>query len=578
MKKIVFSLTLLFSLLNIHSQIGTIGILGTALQGYTVPDTDMIQISTYEYVLENQLFSTGTVKFRQDNDWEINWGNISFPSGTGFQNGAEIPISAGTYNVRFNKSNGEYSFFAHANIGIIGTAVSSSGFNGDDVDLTTIDGVIFSGYFPFLNGEMKFRQDNSWTTNWGSTTFPSGTAIQNGANIPIAAGNYLVSFNSNTHEYNFSGTATYPTISLIGTAASGWTTDIDMATTDGITYTLSNYTLTNGEVKFRQNHGWTPSWGGTNFPNGTAILNSSDNIPVTAGIYTVTFNSSNGTYTFIGNLFPSIGIWGPAVDSQNGYVGQDVDMTTTDGIIYTLSGFYFSSGNAYFRQDNTTTNVWGSTAYPTGTAILSGPSLFIPGGEHFVTFNRITGEYSFTFPSIGVIGTAVVNGNGFNGPDTDLTTSDGFTYTIEPIFLTVGELKFRKDDSWTSNWGSTSYPSGTGTQDGPNIPINVDSTYSISFDKSTGNYVFNDIWLGTNSFSGNNLFSVYPNPTVNNWNVVSKEVITKIEITDVLGKSVLVKNNRSNQAIVYANDFRTGIYFAKITTTKGTQIIKLVRK
>jgi hypothetical protein len=145
---------------------------------------------------------------------------------------------------------------------------------------------------------------------------------------------------------------TYPTISIIGTASSGWGTDIVMATTDGITYTLTDYTLSNGELKFRQDYDWATNWGGTNFPSGTGILNGTNNIPIQAGIYTITFNRTNATYTFIGTTFPSIGIWGPAVNSQLGYTAPDVDMNTTDGINYTLSGFYFSSGNAYFRQDN----------------------------------------------------------------------------------------------------------------------------------------------------------------------------------------------------------------------------------
>lgn len=37
-----------------------------------------------------------------------------------------------------------------------------------------------------------------------------------------------------------------------------------------------------------------------------------------AGIYDVTFNRINATYTFIRTPFLAIGIWGPAVDSQNG--------------------------------------------------------------------------------------------------------------------------------------------------------------------------------------------------------------------------------------------------------------------
>ena len=203
-------------------------------------------------------------------------------------------------------------------------------------------------------------------------------------------------------------------ISIVGNCSpsGSWDIDTNLTTTNNITYTLTNVELTSATdpittgIKFRQDGQWTTNWGG-NFPNGTGTQGG-QNIQTVAGIYDVTFNRSNGTYTFIQSTgFPSIGIWGPAVNSQQGYGAPDIDMTTTDGIIYTLSGFYFSSGNAYFRQDNATTNVWGSTQFPTGTAVLSGPSLFIPGNEWFVTFNRITGAYSFTYPSVGILGTAL---------------------------------------------------------------------------------------------------------------------------------------------------------------------------
>ena len=32
-----------------------------------------------------------------------------------------------------------------------------------------------------------------WAPNWGSTTFPYGFGVNGGANIPVTAGNYLVS-------------------------------------------------------------------------------------------------------------------------------------------------------------------------------------------------------------------------------------------------------------------------------------------------------------------------------------------------------------------------------------------------
>ena len=137
------------------------------------------------------------------------------------------------------------------------------------------------------------------------------------------------------------------TISIVGDGVNGWPPtngpEITLSTTDNITYSIPNLVVTTGFVKFRQDYDWGTNWGGSTFPNGQGTL-SGQNIPTVAGTYNVTFNRVNGTYTFVGTAaFPSIGIWGPAVDSQNGYVGPDVDMVTNDGITYTLSGFNFSS-------------------------------------------------------------------------------------------------------------------------------------------------------------------------------------------------------------------------------------------
>jgi hypothetical protein len=63
--------------------------------------------------------------------------------------------------------------------------------------------------------------------------------------------------------------------------------------------------------------------------------------------------------------------------------------------------------------------------------------------------------------SIGIIGSATPTGW---TADTDMATTDNITYTITMTF-TTGEAKFRQDDAWTVNWGSSAFPTGTGTQD-----------------------------------------------------------------------------------------------------------------
>ena len=463
---------------------------------------------------------------------------------------------------------------SNAQVSMLGTALPS------ELNMAQFSLYEFQQQATFTTGTIKFRHGNSWDVNWGSNSFPTGTGVQNGAYIPVNAGTYIVSFNSSSGNYNFVPATATPIISIVGTGVNGWpenqtTPEITLSTTDGVSYTINNLVVSNGEVKFRKDLSWTVNWGGSTFPSGQGISNSPTNIPTTAGTYDVTFNISNATYTFIpsASVFPNIGIWGPAVDSQNGYAGADVDMTTTDGITYTLSGFYFSSGQAYFRQDNATAFVWGSTSYPTGTAVLNGPSLFIPGGEHFVTFNRITGAYSFSFPSVGILGTAL---NSFEVADTDLTTTDGFTYIINDLALTIGEVKFRKDNSWTTNWGATAFPNGTGVQDGANIPVANAGNYAITFDRLSGQYFF-ALLLGNEKFNQNSL-SIYPNPSSNKWNIASSvEKIETFELYNSCGKLIQLLQTNENSCLIDGTNLPAGWYYGRITAASVSKVFKLIK-
>lgn len=366
------------------------------------------------------------------------------------------------------------------------------------------------------------------------------------------------------------------TISIVGDGVNGWPPnlsgpEINLSTTDNITYTIQNLVVTTGSVKFRQNGSWTTNWGGSTFPNGQGTQDG-PNIPTVAGTYDVTLNRINGTYTFIGtSAFPSIGIWGPAVNSQLGYGAPDVDMSTSDGITYTLSGFYFSSGNAYFRQDNATNFVWGSVSFPSGIAALNGPTIQVAGGEWFVTFNRITGAYSFTYPSVGILGTALTD---FSGPDTDLTTTNGFNYTISNLTLTAGEVKFRKDNLWTTNWGATAFPTGTGTQNGPNIPVTA-GTYDITFEITSGNYSFiNTLSTDENSISN---VKIYPNPTNTVWNLSHTTTIDAIELFDVSGKVIQSYSPNASQLELDGSALSQGVYFVKITSGLDFAVQKIIK-
>lgn len=368
-------------------------------------------------------------------------------------------------------------------------------------------------------------------------------------------------------------------ISIIGlnTPAANWGIDIDMVTTDNITYTLNNVTLTTATdpnttgVKFRQAHDWAINWGSANFPSGTGVQNGA-NIMTVAGTYDITFNRTNGTYTFISSIVPSIGIWGPAVDSQNGFGGPDVDMTTTDGVNYTLLGFNFSSGTAYFRFNNDNFTTWGSTSFPTGTAVQGGPTIQVTGGEWNVTFNRNTGAYSFTYPAVGILGPAT--SVGWGNIDIDLSTSDGFNYTISNLPLTNDVVKFRKNDNWDINWGALDFPNGTGVQNGAEIPVTA-GTYNIAFERTSGNYSFTNIL--SNTEQSLSTLKIYPNPTSNVWNLSHTTTIDSVELFDVSGKAIKSFTPNATQFQLDGSSLSIGVYFVKIKSGSDFAVQKIIK-
>ena len=108
-------------------------------------------------------------------------------------------------------------------VGIIGSAVPPYDWSVD-VPMQTLDGNIYAGVVTCVAGEAKFRQDAGWAINWGAATFPAGLGVQDGANIPVPAGTYLVIFDRTTGAYNFQTdyTVTYQ-VDITGYLAGGAT-------------------------------------------------------------------------------------------------------------------------------------------------------------------------------------------------------------------------------------------------------------------------------------------------------------------------------------------------------------------
>jgi len=94
-------------------------------------------------------------------------------------------------------------------------------------------------------------------------------------------------------------------------------------------------------------------------------------------------------------------------------------------------------------------------------------------------------------------------------------------------------------------------------------------------------YLFDDIAIGaTLSVNYNNItnVSIYPNPSSSNWNFkTANTVITSVDVYNIVGKRVVSQKNNSSSIAVSAQGLATGIYIARVTTTEGTQSMKLIK-
>lgn len=196
----------------------TVGIIGEAAAGWS-EDVDMLfkdddDPANQFWFLIYEL-KQAEMKFRWDDEWDINWGDddVAFPAGTAEQDGANIPVDpAGLYWIQLNTdkngsvSPADYDFEEITTVGIIGDGTPTGW--GDDTDMIQDpnDPNIWTINIDLTPAQCKFRANNDWRIAWGSAAFPNGVATYEpgaGNMIIDAAGNYDVTFNAKTGSYSF---------------------------------------------------------------------------------------------------------------------------------------------------------------------------------------------------------------------------------------------------------------------------------------------------------------------------------------------------------------------------------------
>jgi hypothetical protein len=91
-------------------------------------------------------------------------------------------------------------------------------------------------------------------------------------------------------------------------------------------------------------------------------------------------------------------------------------------------------------------------------------------------------------------------------------------------------------------------------------------------------YFYDSATLSTNQFE-TVVFSVYPNPTKNNWNIKSNTTISSIMVYDILGKLVSTLAPNATNAEISTDNITAGIYFARIDGINGSsKTVKLIKE
>jgi hypothetical protein len=137
----------------------------------------------------------GEWKIRQNNDWAVNYGMGGAP-GTLESPGENIPVTAGTYQITVNFNDLTYEIVEAFVWGVVGSGYNNWGADGPDFPFEADfcnEGIYYAYDVPLIDGEIKFRQNNSWdapNVNYGDKQLDGILDTEDGNNIPVTEGIY----------------------------------------------------------------------------------------------------------------------------------------------------------------------------------------------------------------------------------------------------------------------------------------------------------------------------------------------------------------------------------------------------
>ena len=238
------------------------------------------------------------------------------------------------------------------NLGVVGSATPGGWGNENTPDLkfyTTATTDVYVAYVTLRNGEIKFRNNNDWSENWGDDG-NDGTLDSYGANIPVSAGTYKIEVNFSSMTYTMEAYSW----GLVGSATPNqWNgPDLMLHYNSFQDDWRAVVTLGEGEVKFRFNNDWGLNYGDDG-ADGSMEANGA-NISVSSGHYLVSMNLNTQTYSM-----EQVDVWGLVGSATaNGWDGPNDKFMPDFGIMegyYYLSGAELVDGEIKVRQND----AWG---------------------------------------------------------------------------------------------------------------------------------------------------------------------------------------------------------------------------
>ena len=279
----------------------TWGVVGSAANNWgATPDLPFWKTDVDGVLNAYVTLTDGEIKFRENNAWTNNYGSNSSSGGALTAGGGNITVSAGSYKIVMDLNNLTYTIESFS-LGIVGGAYNNWGATPDFMLEYDQYSDVFRGIVTLIDGEMKFRMNNDWGTNWGDNG-ADGTLDAGGANIQVTAGIYIATVDMNDQTYTLEPIDYV--WGLVGGAYNNWgaTPDAqfkrDWSRPFDDIWILNDVTLIDGEYKFRANNDWGVNYG-DNGADGT-LEDGGANIQATAGTYSFVLDftdPANPTYT-----------------------------------------------------------------------------------------------------------------------------------------------------------------------------------------------------------------------------------------------------------------------------------------